>query len=281
MDCERIYKTGPLGQFIPNILRGDQREMIDIRGVYHDVDPTWSTRKSRGLNTLVYVTDGKVDYQIDRTNFILEPGELLFIPSHIYRSWTNCKDILHKKYTAVFSWEQQVCETALTHMSHAYSAFRFTPRSTAYFEQRLAYMFVQWLGKRMHYEQITTHTLAELLILIVQERAERHCSPSKEHIVRKMQDYILYHFREVITLGELAAVGEVSPNYVTILFKEVTGTTPIQYVHQIRVNTALNLFENTQMTVREVAEYLGYCDQSYFNRVFKKWMGMAPTHIQR
>ena len=255
--------------------------MIDIRGVYHDVAPTWSTSKSRGLNTLVYVTDGKVDYQIDRMNVILEPGELLFIPSHVYRFWTNCKDMSHKKYTVVFSWKQPASETPLTHMFHADQAFRFIPHSTAYFEQRLAYMFVQWLGKRMHHEQITTHILAELLILIVQERTERPSSPSKERIVRKMQDYILYHFRDVITLEELSTVGEVSSNYVTILFKEVTGTTPIQYVHQIRVNTALNLFENTQMTVREVAEYLGYCDQSYFNRVFKKWVGMAPTHVQR
>lgn len=254
--------------------------MIDIHGVYHDIDPTWSIGRSRGLDTLVYVTDGKVSYQVSGKEIILQQGDLFFIPSHVYRAWTNCKGTAHKKFTVVFSWEQPAAETALTAMAQADEAFRFTPRNAAYVEQRLAYMFVQWLGKRMYHEQMAGHILAELLTLIAQEQAERRSSPAKEHIVRKMQDHILYHFRSAITLEELAAVGEVSPNYATILFKEVTGTTPVRYIHQIRINIALHLLEHTQMTVREIADYLGYCDQSHFNRIFKKWMGIAPTRVR-
>ncbi len=255
--------------------------MFEVKGVYHDVAPTWNIGKSRGLDTLVYVTDGQVNYQADGKDVILGAGELFFIPSRVLRSWANCTGVPHKKYTVVFSPAQAADDPVAPGTYGMNETFRLTPRSTAYFEQRLAYMFVQWLGKRVHYGPITSHILAELLMLTAQERAAHHASPSKERVVRKMQDHILYHFRDAITLEELAEIGGVSPNYVTILFREVTGTTPIQYVHQVRINTALHLFDNTQMTVREVAEYLGYCDQSHFNRVFKKWMGAAPTRVQR
>lgn len=63
--------------------------MMKITGVYHDVDPTWTTDKSRGLITLVYVTEGRVSYWIDDKQLILEKGEFIYIPSNLYRAWTN------------------------------------------------------------------------------------------------------------------------------------------------------------------------------------------------
>lgn len=158
---------------------------------------------------------------------------------------------------------------------------RFKPRNSAYFEQRFAFLFVQWLGRRTYYDQLSRNVIAELLLLVSQEKAERNASPVKEQIVRRMQEYILYNFRRNITIEELSTIVDVTPNYVTILFKEVIGVTPIQYLHQIRINTAWNLLSETKMSIREVAEYLGYCDQSYFNRMFKKWMGTAPSHMKR
>src|SRR5690606_40213174 len=80
-------------------------------------------------------------------------------------------------------------------------------------------------------------------------------------------------------IEELADLAGVTPNYISVIFKEVVGYTPIQYLHQLRINTAINLLKNTSMTIHEIAEYLGYYDQSYFNRMFKKWMGTNPSHF--
>jgi AraC-like DNA-binding protein len=253
--------------------------MLEVKGVYHDVDPHWSSGKARGFNTLVFVTEGKVIYYIDNKQLELEQGEILYIPFNLDRAWTSHPQESHKKYTVVFSWEKHVSEIPLI-FTERDELFRFKPRNAAYFEQRFAFLFIQWLGQRTFYEQLSRNVLSELLILISQEKSERNPSPAKEQIVRKLQEHILYNFQRTITIDELAEIAEVTPNYVTILFKEVIGVTPIQYLHQTRINTALNLLNNTQMTVGEVAEYLGYCDQSYFNRMFKKWMGTSPIHIK-
>lgn len=252
--------------------------MVVVEGVYYDVEPSWSVKKGFGFNTIVYVMDGKVVYTINNKRLTVEKGEFLYIPSQVERSWMNHPEGPHKKYTVIFSWENDFTE--IPPFFNKETIFKFKPRNTSYYEQRLAFLNVQWLGKRNLYEELSCNITFELILLISQERLEWHTSPVKERTARKIQEYILNNYRRTITIEELAEVGDITPNYVTVLFKEVIGITPIQYIHQTRVNAALNLLTTTEMTVREVAEYLGYSDQAHFSRIFKKWMGTAPTNIK-
>lgn len=267
-------KTIFFGRFI-NFFKGIG-SMIDISGVFHDVEPSWSVNSDSGCSTLVFVTDGLVNYFVKGKKIPLQKGELLYIPAELERSWCNAADTTHKKYTVVFS--NDIHSPLFSDNNE--ELIRFRPRKAAYYEQRLTFLYVQWLSQRSFFKELSQNILSEILILIAQEKEEWHTSPIKEKAVRKIQEYILYNYRRNITIEELAELAGLTSNYVTVLFKEVLGVTPIQYLHQTRINTAWNLLHNTGMTVREVSEYLGYCDQSYFNRMFKKWMGMAPTHVR-
>ncbi|WP_066193301.1 MULTISPECIES: helix-turn-helix domain-containing protein [Gracilibacillus] len=250
--------------------------MIQVEGIYHDIAPHWHTGKARGLYTIVFVTEGEVHYIINDEQIILTAGDFLWIPDDVYRSWKSAPSINHTKYTLLCEIEQE--ELPFPQKGQFFS---YRPRNMAYYEQRLSFLYVQWLGKRAYYQQLSQQLIRELLFFIAQERFEQNASPAKEVVVRKMQNHLLYHFRSHVTIEELSELVDVTPNYVTVLFKEVMGMTPIQYLHQTRINAAHNLLTTTNMSVKEVAEYLGYCDQSYFNRMFKKWMGIAPSHARR
>ncbi|MEA3319308.1 MAG: AraC family transcriptional regulator [Bacillota bacterium] len=247
-----------------------------IHGVFYDISPHWDVEKAKGLDTLVYVTEGKVQYQVEKRVMHLTKGDLLLIPSTSTRSWKNDKVKGHRKYTVVFERSETTYQNFIKD-----EIVLFKPRKSAYYEQRLTFLNEQWLSKRLFHEELSQNILLELLIMIAQERAEWHTSPVKESSVRDMQEYILNHYRRNITIEELAALIEVTPNYVTVLFKEVLGITPIQYLHQTRINNAWNLISTTKMTIKEIAEHLGYCDQSYFNRMFKKWMGIPPSQVKK
>lgn len=247
-----------------------------IHGVFYDISPHWNVEKAKGLDTLVYVTEGKVHFQIEDLAVELKKGDLLFIPSNLVRAWKNDNKESHRKYTVVFEKDLQNVKDFVGE-----EVFLFKPRKAAYYEQRLTLLNEQWLSKRIFHEELSQNILSELLILVAQEKAEWHTSPVKEMYVRDMQEFILHNFRRNITIEELASLCGVTPNYVTVLFKEVLGITPIQYLHQTRINNAWNLISTTSMTIKEVAEYLGYCDQSYFNRMFKKWMGVPPSQVKK
>lgn len=252
--------------------------LLNIKGIYHDVNPTWSIGKSGGCDTVVFVTEGKLLYFIEDHKIEVEKGEVLFIPSMLNRAWQSHQMDGHHKYTAVFT---QTGNLNPLPFMNSDKIIRLKLRISAYYEQRFAFLFIHWLGKRPFYEQMSQHILYELLTLIAQEHTEsQSSSPAKEQMARKIQSFILHNFRKNITIDELSELAGISSNYVTVIFKEVLGSTPIQYLHQTRINTAVNLFENTNMTVGEVSEYLGYCDQAYFNRMFKKWMGTAPSLIR-
>ncbi|MCM3718140.1 helix-turn-helix domain-containing protein [Fictibacillus phosphorivorans] len=251
---------------------------MNIEGVYHDVNPKWHIKKDRGCATLVYVTQGKVVYWIQGNYVELEKGEILYIPPNIDRAWENHADESHQKYTVVFTWEEHVLKNTL-HFTKQNGVYRYKTSNTPYYEQRFSTLYTQTLWKKPYFELMSEYVLSELFTQIAQESSEQRATPAKERIAREIEDYLLRHFRRNVTIEELADLAGVTPNYVSVLFKEVMGNTPIQHLHQIRINTALNLLKNTQMTINEIAEYLGYCDQSYFNRMFKKWMGVAPSHI--
>ncbi|QFT89135.1 HTH-type transcriptional regulator YesS [Bacillus sp. THAF10] len=246
--------------------------MCAIHGVFYDIAPSWSVEKAKGLDTLVFVTEGVVNYKIGSEIVRLEKGDLLYIPASFEREWSNDEHVSHKKYAVVFEkMEQPFSDEEL---------FFYKPRKSGYYEQRLAFLYEQWLGGRILFQEISENILSELLLLISQEKAEWQTSPVKESTVRELQEFVLANYRRNITIEELADIVDVTPNYVTVIFKEVLDITPIQYLHQLRINSASHLIKATNMSIKEVSEYLGYCDQSYFNRMFKKHMGFPPSQIK-
>lgn len=273
----KLTKTSCLNISSIIFLKRGVKPLLDIKGVYHDVDPKWNIGKSHGCDTIVLVTEGRLLYWIDDHKFEVQKGEVLHIPFSLDRAWKSYPDEPHQKYTAVFS--RTSTENSLPFVMPN-KIIRMKLQNTAYYEQRFAFLFIQWLGKRPYYEQMSQFILCELLTLIAQELVEWKSSPAKEQMARKIQGYILQNFTKNLTIEELSELVGLTSNYVTVLFKEVIGSTPIQYLHQTRINTAVNLLENTEMTVGDIAEYLGYCDQAYFSRTFKKWMGVAPTKVR-
>ena len=72
-----------------------------------------------------------------------------------------------------------------------------------------------------------------------------------------------------------------SPYYVSRLFKEELGLTFIEYLTKIRIDAAKRLLLETNMTVSEISDLVGYQDPSYFTKVFKKREGVTPTQFRR
>ncbi|MFF2889423.1 response regulator [Paenibacillus sp. NPDC057967] len=93
--------------------------------------------------------------------------------------------------------------------------------------------------------------------------------------------YLNEHYREEISLQDLAARFYLSREYIARKFKQAYGVTIMDYLSRIRIDRAKLLLHNPHLRVALVAEMVGYPDEKYFRRVFKKIEGVSPGEYRK
>ncbi len=88
------------------------------------------------------------------------------------------------------------------------------------------------------------------------------------------------HLTERMQVSRLASLINVSPSYYFALFKRETGYAPIDFFIHLRMRRACLLLETTTLSVKEIADELGYDDAFYFSRLFKSVTMLAPTEYR-
>ena len=89
------------------------------------------------------------------------------------------------------------------------------------------------------------------------------------------------HLDGSLSLTSIAREANFSTARFSTLFKAQTGFSPVEYYIRLRVQAACRMFDTTALNVSEVAAKVGYADQYYFSRIFRKIMGMPPTAYRR
>lgn len=99
-------------------------------------------------------------------------------------------------------------------------------------------------------------------------------------VVRKALLYIQQHFVEELSLTDVAEYCRVSPAYLSRNFSKEYGMGFQEYLMELRVKKSVCLLKNTDLKIYEVARQTGYPDAVYFNKMFKKNLGMTPKEYR-
>ncbi len=100
-------------------------------------------------------------------------------------------------------------------------------------------------------------------------------SPAAERM-RRFLDHIAAHYGEELTLGGIAASAHVSASECLRCFRETLGVSPYQYLTEYRVWAAAELLRTTALPVGQIAERVGFRQQSNFAKHFKQKTGRTP-----
>lgn len=100
-----------------------------------------------------------------------------------------------------------------------------------------------------------------------------------ENIVDTIERYIQKNYTHV-TLEDISAVLNMSPNYVSSLYRKKTGKTISHYVTKVRMEKAAELLTDYHYKAYEVSETIGYRNPKNFTRMFKKYHGMTPREFR-
>ena len=99
---------------------------------------------------------------------------------------------------------------------------------------------------------------------------------SKEPIPEPCDNLYEEHLQENLTLTQIAREAGLSESYLNAVFKECIKCAPMDYYINMKMEQACYLLCNTDLHIYQVAQHLGYENQYYFSRAFKKVLGVPP-----
>jgi len=100
-------------------------------------------------------------------------------------------------------------------------------------------------------------------------------------IIRRTREFIRTNYKKKIKLIDISKAIYLSPFYLSHIFKQETGSTLLEYLTKVRIEEAKRLLENTSWNTTRISFEVGYSDQSYFCKVFKKSEGLAPSDYKK
>ena len=94
-------------------------------------------------------------------------------------------------------------------------------------------------------------------------------------------DYVRQHYRNEISIEELAEIAHLSVSALERRFKKYLSKTPNQFITETRLENARRMLMDSNLSIAEVAYYCGFSDHSYFSRQFKRMFDELPSELRQ
>ena len=96
----------------------------------------------------------------------------------------------------------------------------------------------------------------------------------------KVVEYLSLNYTQNVSMDALCQLSDYSSSHLAKIFKQETGRTMTQYIADLRCRQAAEMLRETNLPIQEISSYVGYTDNNYFVKVFKKVMGNTPSEYR-
>lgn len=125
-----------------------------------------------------------------------------------------------------------------------------------------------------------------LMMLILQEhkkikREKTHTEKTYNPLAQDTLSYLEKHFRENPSLRQIADHLNYSVPHICRVFKQNYNESIVNYVAKLKIDEAVRLIEENNMSLREISDSLGFDNVAYFTRIFKQHTGMTPSAYRK
>lgn len=234
---------------------------------------------------LYYLVKGKTKYFVENEIFILNEGDMIFVPKGVFHKTDSEEKKLTERFLFVFDDD---------FLGKDYLKYLDELKSDKYIQFPAEKLFIiQDIFNKIEYESSHKNSdymtmqqlyLRQLLIFISRLR-RKNAVKEVPHSYKIIQDAALYISSNVnadLSLKWLSRYFSVSPCYFSKLFKKVTGIGLNEYINVSRITAAEKMLTETKLPVTEVATLCGFNDSNYFASIFKRINDVTPKkyHLQ-
>ena len=136
-------------------------------------------------------------------------------------------------------------------------------------------------AKSSYYQLLVVMYYAELLILINRHMEEAILPICTNDALKKSITFLHQHYQMNISMADVARHCGISERYLRILFSQHLQLSPLDYLNQLRINKAIDLLRNTELSIKEISFQCGFQSPQYFSRIFKQQTGKTPKAVTR
>lgn len=215
---------------------------------------------------------GKACYTLNGTSYQLEPGRILHAGAFMD---------LDKKIIGNQTWSYIVVHYKLAHED--ISSF---PCYNSHFLIKTGMnITIENCAEQLHTREKENSSLSPLrvralfasLLEEVVTSAQRFSQYEDERVAEDAVHFLNDNYMKHITIGQLAQFYDMDIKRFSYIFNKNVGVPALVYLTNLRLEQAKKLLGSSQYTVAQVAESVGYQDNYYFSRLFKKQTGVSPT----
>jgi AraC-like DNA-binding protein len=227
---------------------------------------------------IYHVISGRGMVEHHGQTVVLEPGPLYLIPPHTLSHY-RCPFRMDLNWLHVTA----MVNRSLDLFSVLHPGYVCAPGKTddfgTLFRPLLAAARRPGIGNQLQAEGLATYLLSRFFEHIpAQEQDARFARLRRfDPVVAYMREQLA----QPLTLAQLAARIHLHPTYFSNLFTQVMGLPPMPYLIRLRVAKAQELLWFTELPVKQIASRVGFDDEFYFSRQFKKIVGRAPLPYRR
>ena len=264
-----------------------------IEKYQHPSFPIYASRQS-GRETLVYnhyhssvemmkVLEGKINLQIGTNYYECNKGDIVFIlPSMLHGVSSLTEDAMIQGVVFETSLVNiPVLQFDFSEMFHRNQRIQYIINEKDDIYEELCFNIDKILDVYGTFNanariQIVSRLLLCMGLLIQKFSLEISIHDKNYRKLLPILQYIDKHYTEKIQIAELSKIIHVCDDRMIRLFKEVTGETPVEYILNLRVEHALKLLMEDNLSIAEIAEKTGFGSATYMTRVFKQKLGITP-----
>lgn len=233
-------------------------------------------------NKFYLICEGEGWLRIDGEEYRPVPGQLVHMPAHVLQSYSAVSDKPYAKYWCHFT--AKMGEMDLFQWVDAPSIIDIPPPLM----DRLISLFRELSSlylNRSYLARIREKAILLEIIALFLSESNTHLRFVPGRLgeierLKQIETFIETNLSESLTLEQLAKHVHLHPNYLVRYFNKHFAVSPLKYINRKRMQKAKSLLGSTELTIKEIAEAVGYPDTNHFAKAFRKEASCSPTEYR-
>ncbi|MBQ4528493.1 MAG: helix-turn-helix transcriptional regulator [Clostridia bacterium] len=230
----------------------------------YTVKNTKTKRNNRPCWAIVIKYEGETIYTVKNKDYLSDINNFVILPKGCSYDW-HCTKSGHFSIIE-FESEPVFDDIIALHVKN----------SEKYLKVFKELEYKRTLKKQM-YEIESIRDTYSILLMLIQSVNTKYLPAEKINKIDPALDYIAKNYNHNIKNDVLANLCNLSTVYFRKLFTKTMGTSPIAYVHELRIKKAKEMLKSDYSSITDIAQSLGYLNIYDFSRAFKKYTGISPS----